>query len=168
MSQHRNKGLTLIECSISISVASLLVLGVMAYNYHAAKHAREADRYATASRLGLALLENWRNSGTVAGYNPNGIYSPATVGSGYPVAVTANAAAGPALAGTGFTALAGSPFEATINNVTYRISLGYLNRATSVAGRPALTTLQAALLWAAPGETVAAQDAPRVVYTTYD
>ena len=59
--KNRGKGLTLVEVMITLLVALVIAIGVMSYMYATALHAHLADVRATAARLGLLLLEGWKN-----------------------------------------------------------------------------------------------------------
>ena len=70
---HRYKGLTLIEVMIAVLISVVIVIGALSYMYACALNARKADVRATASRLGLLLLDAWKNSGgatTTAVFDP--------------------------------------------------------------------------------------------------
>jgi hypothetical protein len=64
-------GLTLVEVMISLLAILVIVIGVMGYMYASARNAREADVRATAGRLGLLLMEGWKDYGVdITGFNP--------------------------------------------------------------------------------------------------
>ncbi|MBN1975638.1 MAG: prepilin-type N-terminal cleavage/methylation domain-containing protein [Sedimentisphaerales bacterium] len=60
LGKNRDKGLTLIEVMISLIVILIVVIGAVGYMYATAVNAHLADMKATASRLGLLLIEGWR------------------------------------------------------------------------------------------------------------
>jgi len=69
--KHSNKGLTLVEVMVTLLVALIIAIGVMSYMYATAAHAHMADVRATASRLGLLLLEGWKTqAGDILLYDP--------------------------------------------------------------------------------------------------
>ncbi len=71
--RQRFTGLTLIEVMIAALISVVIVIGVLGYMYACALNARAADVRATASRLGLLLLDAWKNSGgatTTTVFNP--------------------------------------------------------------------------------------------------
>ena len=69
--KHYDKGLTFVEVMITLLVVLIIAIGVMSYMYATAAHAHLADVRATASRLGLLLLEGWKTqAGDILLYDP--------------------------------------------------------------------------------------------------
>jgi prepilin-type N-terminal cleavage/methylation domain-containing protein len=69
------KGFGLIEVMATILILLIAVTGSLAYQYHTALNARKADLYATASRLGNAMLETWKGLGSDTTFNPATVFS---------------------------------------------------------------------------------------------
>jgi len=67
----RNRGVTLVEVMVAALVVLVVVVGAMAYQGACALNARRADARATASRLGLLVLEGWKSAGAnVTAFDP--------------------------------------------------------------------------------------------------
>jgi len=67
----RRRGVTLIEVMVAALVVLVVVVGAMAYQAACAINARKADASATASRLGLLVLEGWKSAGAnITAFNP--------------------------------------------------------------------------------------------------
>lgn len=64
------RGLTLVEVMVAAAAVLVIVVGAMNFQYYCALDARKADVRATASRLGLLLLEGWNTQGGIETYNP--------------------------------------------------------------------------------------------------
>lgn len=71
--RHLNSGLTLIEVMITLLIALVIAIGVISYMYATNINAHMADVRATATRLGLLLLEGWK---TQSGETDPLIYDP--------------------------------------------------------------------------------------------
>lgn len=63
-------GFTLVEVVSAIGLLAVLSLGVISYQYHAAKRSRMALAKMSAARLGLMVLENWKIRGGSEYYDP--------------------------------------------------------------------------------------------------
>ena len=75
--KHTYKGLTLIEVMISVLIALVIVIGVIGYMYACAYNARAADVRATATRLGLLVMEAWKADGVDLDlFDPGQLASP--------------------------------------------------------------------------------------------
>jgi len=57
----RNNGVTLIEVMVSALAIAVVVIGAMQFQYFCALDAHKADVRAKAIRLGLLLLDGWKN-----------------------------------------------------------------------------------------------------------
>jgi prepilin-type N-terminal cleavage/methylation domain-containing protein len=57
------RGMTLLEVLVATVVISVSAVGVLSYEYHAAKQAKIASVYADAVRIGNFLLEDWKANG---------------------------------------------------------------------------------------------------------
>lgn len=67
----RNRGVTLIEVMVATLAVTVIVIGVMQYQYHCALDAHKADVQATGARLGLLVMEGWKVVvGDVVTYDP--------------------------------------------------------------------------------------------------
>lgn len=70
MTRKLNKGVTLVEVMAALVIALVIAIGVMSFQYAAAMNARKADMRATASRLGLLILDSWRSAKNSYPFNP--------------------------------------------------------------------------------------------------
>lgn len=67
--QHR--GVTLVEVMVAALATTVIVVGVMQYQYHCALDAHQADVQATGARLALLMMEGWKVvAGDVLTYDP--------------------------------------------------------------------------------------------------
>jgi Tfp pilus assembly protein PilV len=66
----RYKGLSLIEVIIASAVLFIAIIGGLSYQYHAEVQNHIARANQTASRIAQLLLEDWKNSGGSATYDP--------------------------------------------------------------------------------------------------
>jgi prepilin-type N-terminal cleavage/methylation domain-containing protein len=71
MIRKQNRGVTLVEVMAALVIALVIAIGVMSYQYAAAMNVRKADMRATASRLGLLLLDSWQSAKNSYPFNPN-------------------------------------------------------------------------------------------------
>jgi Tfp pilus assembly protein PilV len=71
--QIEKSGLTLIETIIAAVSLSIIALGALSYQYFAATHNRIAQSQVTATRTGQLLIEDWKNSGGSAAYDPTSL-----------------------------------------------------------------------------------------------
>jgi prepilin-type N-terminal cleavage/methylation domain-containing protein len=69
--QKQEKGFTLIETIIAAVAISIIALGGLSYQYFAAVHSRIARAQITATRTGQLLIEDWKNNGGSASYDPS-------------------------------------------------------------------------------------------------
>ena len=58
------------EVMVSVVVVTIVALGGLSYQYHAARHARIARAQITATRTAQLLLEDWKSTGGSSDYNP--------------------------------------------------------------------------------------------------
>ncbi len=58
--KRRNAGVTLIEVMVAALTVTVIVVGVMQYQYHCALDAHKADVQATGARLALLIMEGWK------------------------------------------------------------------------------------------------------------
>lgn len=77
MRKKQNRGVTLVEVMVASLAAFVIFIGVMNFQYYCAAAARKADIRATAARLGLLLLEDWKTEGGSADYDPVSVFGPA-------------------------------------------------------------------------------------------
>ncbi|MBN2181288.1 MAG: hypothetical protein JW715_05190 [Sedimentisphaerales bacterium] len=71
------KALTLIEVLISLLIIMVIVIGVISYMYSCAANARAADVRATATRLGLLVMEAWKaDQVDITAFDPGQLASP--------------------------------------------------------------------------------------------
>ena len=61
---------SLAEVMVSVVVVTIVALGGLSYQYHAARHARIARAQITATRTAQLLLEDWKSTGGSSDYNP--------------------------------------------------------------------------------------------------
>lgn len=69
----KHVGLTLIEVMIAAGILSIVALGSLSYQYFAAVHNRIAKSQITATRTGQLLIEDWKNNGGSAAFNPESL-----------------------------------------------------------------------------------------------
>ena len=69
------KGFGLVEVMATVMILLIAVTGSLAYQYHTALNARQGDLYATASRLGNAMLETWKGHGSDTAFDPATVFS---------------------------------------------------------------------------------------------
>jgi Tfp pilus assembly protein PilV len=69
----QNNGFTLIETVISAVCLSIIALGALSYQYFAATHNHIAKSQITATRTGQLLIEDWKNGGGSAAYDPTSL-----------------------------------------------------------------------------------------------
>jgi len=65
-----SRGFTLAETTISIAVVTSIILASLTARYLTIQQAKRGDAYNNAGKLGLLLLEGWRGSTTLVGYDP--------------------------------------------------------------------------------------------------
>ena len=70
-----SKGFGLIEVMATVLILLIAVTGSLAYQYHTALNARQADLYATASRISNAMLETWKGLGSDTTFDPATVFS---------------------------------------------------------------------------------------------
>ena len=58
------------EVMVSVVVVTIVALGGLSYQYHAARHARIARAQITATRTAQLLLEDWKSTGGSSQYDP--------------------------------------------------------------------------------------------------
>jgi hypothetical protein len=61
---------SLAEVMVSVVVVTIVALGGLSYQYHAARHARIARAQITATRTAQLLLEDWKGTGGSSEYDP--------------------------------------------------------------------------------------------------
>jgi Tfp pilus assembly protein PilV len=61
---------SLAEVMVSVVVVTIVALGGLSYQYHAARHARIARAQITATRTAQLLLEDWKSTGGSSEYDP--------------------------------------------------------------------------------------------------
>jgi len=66
----KNSGFTLIETIIAAVCLVIIALGALSYQYHAAMHNHIARSQMIATRTAQLLLEDWKNNGGSAEYDP--------------------------------------------------------------------------------------------------
>jgi prepilin-type N-terminal cleavage/methylation domain-containing protein len=71
--QVNKSGFTLIEVIIASVSLSIIALGALSYQYFAAVHNHIALAQITATRTGQLLIEDWKNNGGSAMYNPTSL-----------------------------------------------------------------------------------------------
>jgi prepilin-type N-terminal cleavage/methylation domain-containing protein len=113
-----NNGLTLIEVMISVLIALVIVTAVMGYMYTSALNARAADIRATATRLGLLVMEAWKSDGVSLD-----LFDPAQLSSPDILVDTDNDIV-PSGGMTGTSPPLGTPMI-KINGVSYFVKLTY-------------------------------------------
>jgi prepilin-type N-terminal cleavage/methylation domain-containing protein len=64
---------TLIEIMVAMVILAVAALGALAYQYHAAAHARIAKTEITATRTAQLLLEDWKSTGGSPNYDPTAL-----------------------------------------------------------------------------------------------
>lgn len=64
------RAFTVLEVVISILIIMVLVNGVLGYQYFSTRDVRLSEVQASASRLGLLLLESWKGSGGIGTFDP--------------------------------------------------------------------------------------------------
>jgi len=146
-------GLTLIEVLIGMLLAVVVVVTAISVRYYLARHAKRADIYSNAGRLGLLFLEGWRSASTPGAYDP-----VASLGGNMTIAP---GAAGPAAPGS-FVTL--ETYHVVVDNVDYYVTLAYLDATTS---QPAI--LNVSVGWKRhfePGDV--SVDGECLSLTTYD
>jgi prepilin-type N-terminal cleavage/methylation domain-containing protein len=68
-------GFSLIEVMISILIVTVLVTGVMGYQYRSSHDARLSEIQTGAARLSMALLEGWKGTGGGPTFDPVSTFS---------------------------------------------------------------------------------------------
>lgn len=82
----RKRGVTLIEVMVAALAATVIVIGVMQYQYHCALDAHKADVQATGARLALLMMEGWKVvAGDVLTYEPLDDFDMILVGEFVPI-----------------------------------------------------------------------------------
>jgi hypothetical protein len=114
-------GFTLAETTISIAVVTSIILASLGARYLTVLQARRGDAYAGAGKLGLLLLEGWRGSATLPGYDPVSRFTGQMT--------ISTSATGPATPG-GFTKL--GSYRVVLDNMNLYATLAYMN-ATATA-----------------------------------
>jgi prepilin-type N-terminal cleavage/methylation domain-containing protein len=71
--QVNKSGFTLIEVIIASVSLSIIALGALSYQYFAAVHNHIALAQITATRTGQLLIEDWKNNGGSAMYDPTSL-----------------------------------------------------------------------------------------------
>jgi prepilin-type N-terminal cleavage/methylation domain-containing protein len=71
--QVNKSGFTLIEVIIASVSLSIIALGALSYQYFAAVHNHIALAQVTATRTGQLLIEDWKNNGGSAMYDPTSL-----------------------------------------------------------------------------------------------
>lgn len=61
---------SLAEVMVSVVAVTIVALGGLSYQYHAARHARIARAQITATRTAQLLLEDWKSTGGSSDYDP--------------------------------------------------------------------------------------------------
>ena len=64
------KGLTLIELSVALVFALIIILGTLSLTYYGSLDANKSESANTAGRIGNMLLEGWKISGGSPYFNP--------------------------------------------------------------------------------------------------
>ncbi|MBN1795631.1 MAG: hypothetical protein JW804_03070 [Sedimentisphaerales bacterium] len=64
------RGFTLIEASVSICVAMVMILGTLGFSYYSSLNAHKADTQNKAVRLAGLILDDWKSMGGIKTYNP--------------------------------------------------------------------------------------------------
>ena len=64
------KAFTIVEVMIAATTLFIIVLGALSYQYHSAVQNRIARSNVTATRTAQLLLEDWKNTGGMAQYDP--------------------------------------------------------------------------------------------------
>jgi len=118
MRKKQNRGVTLIEVMVASLAVFVIFIGVMNFQYYCAVAARKADVRATAARLGLLLLEDWKTAGGDADYVPVSVFGPA----GLDILDIEDSTIGPV--GLNNVIIAGSSMI-TIGNTEYCVTLSY-------------------------------------------
>jgi prepilin-type N-terminal cleavage/methylation domain-containing protein len=125
-----SKGFGLIEVMATVLILLIAVTGSLAYQYHTALNARQADLYATASRISNAMLETWKGLGSDTTFDPASVFSSdmniVNNGSTQPPASLADAL---------------GSYLISVNNTNYYLTLSYQD----APSEPRL--LNAAIVW---------------------
>lgn len=151
--EKRSRGFTLLEIMVAMAILSIAVIGAIGFRYHSALDARKADVQITASRLGSALLDDWKGNGSgSASYNPVTQFS-----SNLSISTSGS---GPAVP-SGFSSL--GTYLVTANSVNYYVTMSY--KAAS-ATEPRTLNVCAAWLSGYGMGTIAGTD-PSIRLTTY-
>jgi prepilin-type N-terminal cleavage/methylation domain-containing protein len=113
-----NNGLTLIEIMVSLLIALVIVTGVIGYMYASAVNARAADVRATATRVGLLIMEAWKADGVDLDlFDPDQLATPE-------ILVDTDNDIVPSGGMSGTTPLLGTPMI-KINGISYFVKLTY-------------------------------------------
>lgn len=66
----QRRGFTLTEVVVTIAILSVVSLGVINYQFHAIRRTKLANSKMAAARIGLLILENWKNVGGSSSFDP--------------------------------------------------------------------------------------------------
>ena len=127
----REKGFSLAEEMVAMTILAITTLGAMGYRYHSAVDAHKADIQNSGARVASLLLENWKGVGSGSGYDPVAI-----LGSELTITTLATGPAAP----SGFITL--GSYQIKSNQSNYAATLSYAN---ATATRP--RQLNVCVLW---------------------
>lgn len=127
----RFSGFSLIEVLISIFIVTVLVTGVMGYQYRSSHDARVSEIQTAAARLSMTLLEGWKGTGGAATFDPVSAYNEMEI---------VSALAGPSLpddtGGASLTVL--DHYEVRFEEAYYYVTLSW---AEAAAQQPKLLNI---------------------------
>jgi prepilin-type N-terminal cleavage/methylation domain-containing protein len=119
-----SRGFTLAEVTISIAVVTSIILASLGARYLTVQQAKRADAHNGAGKLALLLLEGWRGSATLSGYEPVSRFTGQMT--------ISTSATGPATP-TGFTTL--GSYRVVLDNMNFYATLAYVNATTTAPAK---------------------------------
>jgi prepilin-type N-terminal cleavage/methylation domain-containing protein len=71
--QSRNRGATLVELVIAITILSIVSVGCLGYQYFSTRMAIRANAELTATRTARLVLDNWKKTGGDENFDPTSL-----------------------------------------------------------------------------------------------